>query len=100
MFNIHVSVTWRIRGTQNAECRWTDIVHFLCRASAFVKQYETSIHHRMAKNLLPTVLVKRLEVSLAKIARNLLNISHIRLRALVHTSWNFEYVVLEIRYLF
>ena len=47
-----------------------------------------------------TVLVKRLEVSWAKIARNLLNISHIWPRALMRTSWNFDYVVLEIRYLF
>ncbi len=38
----------------------------------------------------PTVLVKRLEVSWTEIARNLLNISHIWSRDLMHTSWNFD----------
>ncbi len=47
-----------------------------------------------------TVPVKRLKVSWAKIARNLLNISHIWPRALMRTPWNFDYVVLEIRYLY
>ena len=37
-----------------------------------------------------TVLIKRLEVSWTKIARNLLDISHIWSRDLMHTSWNFD----------
>ncbi len=46
-----------------------------------------------------TVLVKRLEVSWVEIVWNLLDLSYIWLRALICTLWNFDFVVLEIRYL-
>ncbi len=44
-----------------------------------------------------TVLVKRLEVSLAKIALNLLDILHIWPRALMRTSWNSD-LLSELQY--